>query len=208
MAQVDWGGDIQKFFNNDLKCMFANMFKHPTSCISRLDSKCQVKSIVSPIMMVAISFVVIILMSLIFTAIQGISSYVNFGFHIKTALLPVFFCLFYTLFVFVAMAIKSPADIAVAFNNSAIHVLNLTLAFIVVYLVVSIFGGNIMSMKGSTFMLIIETLILIYSMSIGIGNVRQTLTNANCGESYSWWIAPLVVVIPLALSIWIVTKLY
>lgn len=190
MAQIDWAKDLQNFFNHDIGNMFKNLFMFPTKCISKMANESTVKSIVTPLCSLLISFVLCTLLTLM----MG----VDFGDSVLAGLVPVFYMMFIAVFVFIVMAIKGTADIMVAVNSTSIHALNFTLVYIFYALILSIFDFD-------RSVLVICLFTIVYGLSVGINCARQTVLDIDKGgkEAFSWWISPLIIILSLYLAIYI-----
>ena len=203
MAQINWGEDIQNFFNNDLAKMVLNLVKFPTTCLKKFNEACKVKSIVAPLMMISVGYVVSLLMFLIMGA--------KFGGAALLSLLPIFFVTFLCGLTFAALAAKGKADIFAALNHTTVHTLIFTLCIVVLGLIVLIAGGGPMALLkiGTDFWGIISLLMFVYGLSLGITCMRQMMTTVEGEgkESFAWWISPAIVVVSLALAIFICTKI-
>lgn len=214
---IDWGGEIQNFFKNDLKSLFVNLFKFPGSGTQRfLDTSS--KTMVNPICMVALSFLVFMLLPyfiVLMKAPAGIPTPPIKPFFCL-GLTPVFFSLFITLSMFILMAIKQKNDFLLAFRHSTVHVFIFTVVMVLA-VILSLFteksaldfllgGGSGIGLKFSS---VILMLLIVYAISLGISAVRQTLGVCdNSGkEGYVWYLSPLVVILSLWLTMLIVSKM-
>ena len=202
---VNVGDEINRFFKDDLKNMVVNLFKYPYSGAQRfLDNS--VKSVYSPLCMIILSFLVVI----IFSLLSSIGSSVNFGTIVKMGLMPVFFALFITLFMFVFMAIKKNTDLLLAFRHSSIHVFLFTVAFVIIMLISMIFfdTSNILNFLSSNFKgaSALMSLVIIFAFSMGISASRQLLHTCESAEkeAYSWYFALLVD----CLSLWLTIRIF
>lgn len=193
MAQINWSEDIQNFFNHDIGNIFKNIFKFPTTCIKRIREESQVKSVVTPLITLFFSFIFCTL----FTLMWGI----DFGNSVLAGLIPVFYMIFLAIFFFIAMAIKGKADISTAFSHTSTHGLNFTLVWFLISLCFLI--------GFSKFIAILLMLIIVYGISMGISNTRQSLggiIDEEDKEAFTWWISPAVVLISLYLAFLIFGK--
>lgn len=205
MAQINWGEDIQNFFNNDLAKMVSNLFKFPTTCLNKFNEDCKVKTVVLPLMTLVVGYIITTLMFLI----MGMP---NFGYSLEMALLLPFFIVFLCILTFVVMAAKGKSDIGLALQHTAIHSLIFTLAFVVVALFVLISGDGLRALYNifdSGFWAVFIILVIVYALALGISCVRQLMNtlDGEGKEAFAWWISPCVVVVSLALAIFIGTKL-
>ena len=203
MAQINWGEDIQNFFNNDLAKMVGNLFKFPTTCLSKFADACKVKSVVMPLMALVVGYIVTTLMFLI----MG----VDFGSAAKSGLLLVFFVVVLCILTFAALAAKGKSDINMALDHTAIHSFIFTISMVFLGLIVLIEGdGPYAILKlGTDFWGIVMLLVIVYGLSLGISCMRQLMSTVEGEgkESYAWWISPCVVVVALALGIYLATKI-
>lgn len=203
MAQINWGEDIQNFFNNDLAKMVTNLFKFPTNCLAKINEVCKVKSIVLPLMTLVVSYIVSTLMFLI----MGI----DFGGSAKMALLPVFFVAFLCILTFGVLAAKGKSDINIALNHTTVHSLIFTVFIIVIALFVLISGNGVkavFNILGSGFWAVFIILAITYGLSLGISSMRQLMKdNLPGNDNFAWWISPCVVVVSLALAVFISVKM-
>lgn len=215
---IDWGGDIKRFFTEDLKDMLLAIIKRPATGAQQWLDNTQSKSIVNPICMILSSFVLITLMAFIILHIK-LGNAVGFGTSLAIGTTPIFFSLFISLFMFIFMAIKQKPDIIMAFRQSSLHVLILTMAMIALLVTFLIFVNTDKSTliglafgkipSGYGFAALIMMLISVYAISMGFSAARQTLKacQSNDKECYSWYIAPLVVFLPIYLSYIIVSAM-
>lgn len=194
MAQINWGEDLLNFFNHDLANMFKNMFVYPTSCIKRIEQESKVKSIVTTVCAVVVSFVLCTLFSLLQTGGKA------FGYCIMTGLVPVFYMVFLAIFAFIVLAIKGKGDILKAVSFTNIHVINYT-AVMLIYLILSLFGP-------SKFLMIIIMLVMVYGLAMGINTARQFISTVDeeGKEAFTWWVSPAVILISVYLAIMIFGK--
>lgn len=197
---IDWGGEIQKFFKEDLKNLIVNIFKYPASGAQKfLNTSSQ--SVVGPLCMVVLSFVVVTFFTFLIGAIHGGS---DFKASAITGLVPVFFSIFITLLMFLFLAIKQKSDILLAFRHSSIHVFIISLVILFTALLSLFFDFSWYNLLGSgnTFLSIVIGLIVVYAISMGISASRQTLQayDASQKEGYSWYIAPIVVTLSIYLT--------
>lgn len=203
------GEGIAIFFKEDLKNMFVSLFKYPASGAQRFldDSP---KTLVNPLCMVVLSFVTITLLSLMVFSIKGGSDFLPFGVYVVFGFIPIVYALFFTLFMFIFMAIKQKPDIKLAFRHTSLHVFLLTITVCIGLICVLLFfnGGNIFnfSLRNLKAGGIILVLAAIYAVSMGISAVRQTLQACTEGnkEGYAWYIAPLVI----SLAAWLTVTVY
>lgn len=215
---IDWGGDIARFFTQDLKDMFLAVIKRPATGAQKWLDESKSKSIVNPIIMVATSFVLLTLFSFIVLRIK-FGSYVGFGTALAIGTSPIFFSLFTSLFMFVFLAIKQKPDIILAFRHSAIHVLLLTIAMVAILTTFMIFVKITQSTmfglamgkvpSGFGFGALLIMLVSVYAISMGFSAARQTLKTCQKDdkEGYSWYIAPLVVFLSIYFSFFIVSAM-
>ena len=211
---IDWGGDITRFFTQDIKDMFLAVIKRPATGAQKWLDETKSKSIVNPIFMVATSFVLLTLFSFIVLRIK-IGSSVGFGTALAIGTTPIFFSLFTSLFMFIFLAIKQKPDIILAFRHSAIHVLLLTIAMVLILSTMLVFIDQYSLMgimfqkvsKGLGFGFLLIMLISIYAISMGFSAARQTLKTCQKDdkEGYSWYIAPLVVFLSIYMTYLIVS---
>ena len=203
MAQINWGEDIQNFFNNDLAKMVTNLFKFPTNCLAKINEVCKVKSIVLPLMTLVVSYIVSTLMFLIMGA--------DFGGAAQLALLPVFFVAFICILTFGVMAAKGKSDINLALNHTTVHSLIFTIFIIAIALFVLISGDGLkafFALASSDFWGILMVLAITYGLSLGISSMRQLLKdNLPGNDSFAWWISPCIVVVSLFLAFFIAGKM-
>lgn len=209
---IDWGGDIARFFTQDLKDMLLAVIKRPATGAQKWLDETKSKSIVNPIFMVATSFVLLTLYSFIILKIK-LGSYVGFGTALAIGTTPIFFAVFVSLIMFGFMAIKKKTDIILAFRHSAIHVLLLTIAMVLILTTMLIFVkinqstlfGLAMSKipSGFGFGALITMLVSVYAISMGFSAARQTLKACQNDdkEGFYWYMAPLAVFIPLYLTL-------
>ena len=194
MAQINWGEDLQNFFNHDIGNMFKNMFKFPTTCIKRIQEESKVKSLVTPICALLISF--------IFCTLFALMLELDFGDAVLVGLIPVFYMVFLAILLFVMMAVKGKPDIMTALSHTSVHGLN--------YTVVMLLFSLLSLMDTSKFLVIIMALVLVYGMSMGISNIRQSLgiLDEENKEAFTWWISPAVVLLSLYLAFLIFGKTF
>lgn len=202
------GEGIAIFFKEDLKNMFVSLFKYPASGAQRFldDSP---KTLVNPLCMVVLSFVTITLLSLIVFSIKGAGDFMSFGTYVLFGTFPIVYALFFTLFMFIFMAIKQTPDFKLAFRHTSLHVFlfTVTLSVILISLlffnVYDILNFSFRNLKAGGFFLM---LVVIYAISMGISAVRQTLQSctADNKEGYAWYIAPLVI----SLALWLTLTVY
>ena len=197
---IDWGGEIQKFFKEDLKNLIINIFKHPASGAQKF-LETSSKTVVSPLCMVVLAFVSVTFFTFLIGAIHN-------GADFKTSaiigLFPVFFSIFITLLMFLFLAIKQKSDILLAFRHSSIHVFLISLVIIFTAFLSLFFDFSWFNLLGSTnaFLSIIIGLSVVYAISMGICASRQTLQtyDASQKEGYSWYTAPIVVTFSIYLT--------
>ena len=211
-GSIDWGGDVQRFFAEDLKDMFVNTIMRPVNGVQKWLTETRSKSIVNPLCMIVLSFILATMIPFLFILMKYGSGVASFGDCIVNyGLLTVFYAVFVTIFMFIFLAIKQKPDIIFAFRNAAIHVFLLTIAIIVISFIVLIFGieslfeFNLMGEVKFGGMLVL--LVFVYSISLGISGVRQVLKACSPNDEkgmYSWYIAPLVIVLSLWLSFLII----
>ena len=204
---LDWGAEIQYFFKEDLKNMIVNLFKFPATGMQRYLENSH-NNVVPPLCMLVLSFVALTFYTFVMTAIfgHGVSSDC-----FVIGITPFFFAIFITLFMFIFMAIKQKPDFLLAFRHSAVHVLIYTIALMIIMAVMFIFVGNISfyslvnGSSGVGFASFVTIFILVYALSMGISASRQTLRSCDASgkEAYAWYIAPLVVVLALLITIYI-----
>ena len=192
MAQINFGEDLQNFFNHDIGNMFKNMFKFPTTSVMRIENESKVKSIMAPLCTLVISYLVCMLLPLMYKT--------PFKYCALIALVPVLYMVFLTVFAFIVMAIKGKGDILKAFSITTIHAYNYTL-FMIVISIILLFNPN-------KFLAIVFLLIIVYGLTMAISNMRQALSTIESEgqEAYTWWLAPVAVVLPLFLSMYLVGK--
>lgn len=198
MATINWGEDLQNFFNIDLAKMITNLFKFPATCLKRINEECKVKSVVAPLIMLVLGYIVTTLMNLI----MG----VPFGYAAQMALAIVFFVVFICALTFVALSIKGKSDINLAFEHTTIHSLVFMLFYIAFALMCLISGESVSAvgrMDNAGFFAILILLCIVYGLAMGISCMRQLLctTEGEGKESYGWWISPCIVVVSLVLAI-------
>lgn len=213
---IDWGGDIQRFFKEDLKEMFLSIFKRPATGTQLWLDNTKSKSVVNPLCMIVSAFVLITLVAFIALRIK-IGSSVSFGSCLGLGLMPIFFSLFISLFMFIFMAIKQKPDMMLAFRHSSIHVLILTIAMILSLITLLVFidqrallglmFGRVSS--GLGFGALILMLVMVYALSMGFSAARQTLKTCQSDdkEGFSWYTAPLVVFLSIYLTYFIVSAM-
>lgn len=204
MAQINWGEDIQNFFNNDLAKMVSTLFKFPTTCLAKFNDVCKVKTLVQPLMALVVGYIITTLMFLIMGA--------DFGDAAKTALLLPFFIVFLCALTFVVMAAKGKSDINIALQHTSIHSLIFSLAFVVIALFCLISGDGVKALfniVSSGFWAVFIILVIVYALALGISCMRQLMNTleGEGKESFAWWISPCVVVVSLALAVFIATKM-
>lgn len=204
MAQINWSEDIQNFFNNDLAKMVVNLFKFPATCLKKINEDCKVKTIVAPLMMLVLCYIVSTLMFLLMK--------VPFGYAAQMALMLVFFVIFLCGLSFVVLAIKGKSDINLALNSTTPHMLIFTIFLVVLALIVLILGEGPWTLLkiGDDFWGIVIILVVVYGVALGISCVRQLLMNNiedEGKETYAWWLSPCVVVLSLVLAIFISNQL-
>ena len=66
MAKINWGEDINKFFNSDLKTVFKNIFKFPTTAVEKINNERAVQSAVFPICAWVLSYLLLLLINVLF----------------------------------------------------------------------------------------------------------------------------------------------
>lgn len=207
-SKIDWAGDAQRFFMEDLKEMFVHTFMRPINGVQKWLTETRSKSIVNPICMIVVAFLLASFIPFLFLLMKY-GSGISFGSCIvQFGLLTTFYAIFVTIFMFIFLAIKQKPDIILAFRNSAIHVFIMTVAILVISLIVLIFGLESLAefnlMGNIKFGGVLMLLVFVYGFSIGISGVRQVLSANTSNEKdgkdlYSWYIAPLV----LILSFWL-----
>lgn len=204
MEQKNTGGDIQKFFSNDLKAMFTGLFKKPSSCVEHFVRESGGISVSTPICTVVLSFLVMMLCSLAMLLASGVTEYMKFGDILvgcfKTGIVPLIFAAILTVLLYVTMAMKGCTDFKLAFFNVSLHLLVYCMVMVFLTLLIIIAGKHIREM----FPVILIIFTMVYALAWGIGNIRQAVM-AICGsEAYSWWMAPIVIGLTIVLTYLIV----
>ena len=213
MAQINWNEDINKFFNNDLKVIFRNIFKFPTTAWERIKNEAVVKSAASPVCAWVLTYLIVLLANVLFLGTKSVGwgsatmlSVAGFGYFLKMSLMPLFFVLFLTILSIVFMAVKGKADVEGAFYHSGIHAVNFSLVWLLGHLMVLIFSNGNPGVFGA---IIIILCLVVYPLSMGITLMRQYLHSAEAEDSnsFSWWSSPVVVAGSLGLAIWIMSEM-
>lgn len=207
-GKIDWAGDAQRFFMEDLKDMFVNTILRPVNGVQKWLTETRSKSIVNPICMIVVAFLVASFIPFLFILMKYGSSISLGSCIVQFGLLTTFYAIFVTIFMFIFLAIKQKPDIILAFRNSAIHVFLMTVAIVIISLIVLIFGLESLAefnlMGSIKFGGVLMLLVFVYGFSLGISGVRQVLSANTSNEKdgkdmYSWYISPLV----LILSFWL-----
>ena len=202
---IDWAGDIQRFFKNDLKDMFLAVIRHPATGAQKWLGQTKSQSIVMPICMTVLSFLVVALLSFIIAEIRIPSFYMKFmglkfGTFVALGLMPVFFACFVAGLMFALFAIKKRPDIFLAIRHAGVHVFVFTLACLAILVTVLVFGASKLG-------LLIVALVVICAISMGFSIARTAIKSMEPEgkECFSWYLSPLVVIISLWLSYLIVS---
>ncbi len=196
---IDWGGDIVRFFTHDLLEMLLAVIKRPATGAQKWLDETKSKSIVMPICMTVLSFVLVTFLSFLIARIK-LGEYMGFmGFKFGTFLalgtMPVFFACFVAAAMFGLFAIKKNPDYILAIRHAGVHVFLFTLAVIAMLTVVIVFGG-------SKFGILIMALALICAISMGFSIARTAIKQyePEGKECFSWYLAPLAIIISLWLA--------
>lgn len=203
---TDWGGDIKRFFTQDLKDMLLAVIKRPSTGAQKWLEESNSKSIVMPIFMTAISFVTITLLSFLIARIKlgGYMGFMGlkFGTFLALGTMPIFFAAFVAGCMFLFFAIKKNPDFFLALRHAGVHVFLFTLAALLIMVTVLIFGASKIGV-------LVMALVAICAISMGFSFARNSLKcyEAEGKECFSWYLAPLAVIIPLWLSYVIATAM-
>ena len=197
---IDWGGDIKRFFTQDLKDMFLAVIKHPATGAQKWIEESKSKSIVMPICMTVISFVAVTFLSFLIAKIKIPSLYMSvlglkFSTFLALGTMPIFFAIFVAGAMFGLFAIKKNPDFILAIRHAGIHVFLYTLAMVVMLIVALIIGSN-------KFGILIMALVAICAISMGFSIARGAIKKyeAEGKECFSWYVAPLAIIISLWLA--------
>lgn len=207
MEQNTPSGEIQKFFKNDLKAMFASLFKKPGSCVENFVRESNGTSVTTPLCTIVLSFLVMALCTWFLLLKSGVTEYMEagkiIGMCLKTGIVPLVFAAFLTILLFVAMALKSCTDFKLAFFNVSLHQLVYTLTVAFFALLIILFGKD----SDNAVVIVLAVAAIIYALTWGIGNVRQALMAISGDEAYSWWMAPLVLGLTLTFTVLVVKSM-
>lgn len=210
MAQINWGEDLNKFFNSDLKTVFKNIFKFPTTAVEKINNERAVQSVVFPICAWVLSYLLLLLINVLFLGTktvwgdESMLSVMGFGLFLKMSLTGLLFPAFLTILTILFTAIKGKTDAEGALWHSGIHALNFTLVWLIYLLC-----GLIFTNPGTFIAIVLAVALLVYPISMGINLMRQYLhyaDNEGC-NSFSWWSAPAIVAGSLGLVIWIMSEM-
>ena len=208
MEQDNQGGIIQKFFKNDLPATFACLFKKPSRCVENFVGRSNGISVATPLCMMALTLLVTMLLSWLMLMKTGITDFMEggdiFGICFKSGLVPVIYGAILTLLLFVAMAIKSCTDFKLAFFNVTVHLMVLCLVLIVTTILMMTVSKD---KEPGAFYIIVLIATLLYALTWAIGNVKQALMSISGDDTYSWWMAPLVVALSLTFTYLIVKNM-
>lgn len=197
---IDWGGDIVRFFTQDIKDMFLAVIKRPATGALKWLDETKSKSIVMPICMTVLSFVLVTLLSFLIAKIKIPSLYMSvlglkFGTFLALGTMPVFFAVFVAGAMFGLFAIKKNPDFIMAIRHAGVHVFLFTLAVVVMLVTMLIFGTSKMG-------ILIMVLVAICAISMGFSIARNAINKyeAKNKEGFSWYVAPLAVIVALWLA--------
>ena len=197
---IDWGGDIVRFFTQDLKDMFLAVIKRPATGALKWLDETKSKSVVMPICMTVLSFVLVTLLSFLIAKIKIPSLYMSvlglkFGTFLALGTMPVFFAVFVAGAMFGLFAIKKNPDFIMAIRHAGVHVFLFTLAVVVMLVTMLIFGTSKMG-------ILIMVLVAICAISMGFSIARNAINKyeAKNKEGFSWYVAPLAVIVALWLA--------
>ncbi len=212
MEKINLSEDLNKFFNSDLKTVFKNIFKFPTTAVEKIDNERAVNSLMFPICAWVLSYLIVLLVNVLFIGTKTVwgdetlLSVAGFGLFLKASLIVLFFAAFLTILTVLFMAFKGKADAVGAFWHSGIHALNFALVWVILQVFTAIFIG---SKEPGAFGLIVDILCcVVYPLSMGISLMRQYLHSAdNECNGFSWWSAPLIVAGSLGLAVWIMAEM-
>ena len=197
---IDWGGDIKRYLTQDLKDMFLAVIKHPATGAQKWIEESKSKSIVMPICMTVVSFVLVTFLSFLIARIKIPSLYMSvlglkFSTFLALGTMPIFFDIFVAGAMFGLFAIKKNPDFILAIRHAGIHVFLYTLAMVVMLIVALIIGSN-------KFGILIMALVAICAISMGFSIARSAIKKyeAEGKECFSWYVAPLAIIISLWLA--------
>ena len=197
---IDWGGDIARFFTQDLKDMFLAVIKRPATGALKWLDETKSKSIVMPICMTVLSFLVVTFLSFMIAKIKIPSIYLSalglkFGTFLALGTMPIFFAIFVAGAMFGLFAIKKNPDFILAIRHAGVHVFLFTLAMVVMLLTMLIFGASKLG-------ILIMALVAICAISMGFSIARGAINKyeAENKEGFSWYVAPLAIIISLWLA--------
>ena len=196
---IDWGGDIARFFTHDLKDLFLAVIKRPATGALKWLDETKSKSIVMPICMTVLSFVLVTFLSFLIARIKlgSLMGFIGlkFGTFLALGTMPIFFAIFVAGAMFGLFAIKKNPDFILAIRHAGVHVFLFTLAIVVMLVTMLIFGTSKIG-------ILIMALVAICAISMGFSIARNAINKyeAENKEGFSWYVAPLAVIISLWLA--------
>lgn len=196
---IDWGGDIARFFTQDLKDMFLAVIKRPATGALKWLDETKSKSIVMPICMTVLSFVLVTFLSFLIARIKlgSLMGFIGlkFGTFLALGTMPIFFAIFVAGAMFGLFAIKKNPDFILAIRHAGVHVFLFTLAIVVMLVTMLIFGTSKIG-------ILIMALVAICAISMGFSIARNAINKYETEnkEGFSWYVAPLAVIISLWLA--------
>lgn len=197
---IDWGGDIKRFFTEDLKDMLLAIIKRPATGALKWLDETKSKSIVMPICMTVLSFVLVTFLSFLIAKIKIPSLYMSvlglkFSTFLALGTMPIFFAIFVAGAMFGLFAIKKNPDFILAIRHAGVHVFLFTLAVVVMLVTMLIFGTSKIG-------ILIMALVAICAISMGFSIARNAINKyeAENKEGFSWYVAPLAVIVALWLA--------
>lgn len=197
---IDWGGDIARFFTQDLKDMLLAVIRRPATGALKWLDETKSKSIVMPICMTVLSFLVVTFLSFLIAKIKIPALYMSvmglkFGTFLALGTMPIFFAIFVAGTMFGLFAIKKNPDFILAIRHAGVHVFLFTLAIVLMLVTMLIFGTSKLGV-------LIMALVAICAISMGFSIARGAINKyeAENKEGFSWYVAPLAVIISLWLA--------
>ena len=119
----------------------------------------------------------------------------KFGTFLALGTMPIFFAIFVAGTMFGLFAIKKNPDFILAIRHAGVHVFLFTLAMVLILVTMLIFGTSKLG-------LLIMALVAICAISMGFSIARGAINKyeAENKEGFSWYLAPLAVIISLWLA--------